>query len=165
MQEDPLARVQRTAPLSLLLVLLVALLAVVSLGGCVAEVSVGPYDDRDGDKHDPTPGMATNSPIVGVSEQGLGFVVRARDFSADERYGPLVRTSSVSVATTLFGYGGGTATVEVRDATGAVVMQQELAGNVAQGNATVRGTAPFTVALTFRRFTGSLSLAVGAQQS
>jgi hypothetical protein len=103
---------------------------------------------------------AANVP-VGVSPDGLGYALRARDFTSDQQYGPLIQSRSVSVGAAVIGYSGGSATVEIRDVTGSIVLQQTVTSNLAQGSTLVHGVPPFKVWLSFRRFSGTFSLGIG----
>jgi hypothetical protein len=107
----------------------------------------------------------SNIPVVGVSADGLGYALRARGFTSAEQYGPVVHTKSASVVTAVIGYTAGSAVIEIRDASSAVVMQQTITNNLAQASTVVRGTPPFKVSLSFQHFSGAFSLAVGPADS
>jgi hypothetical protein len=130
------------------------LLFAVALTGCIVDASVAP-GLLGGTVSD-------NAPIVGVSSDGLGYSVSARNYSTTSVYGPMLKSTSVGVAVSVIGFGGGSAIVEVRDATGAVAFAQTITSNLAQANSVVRGAPPFNVKLTFSRFSGTFSLGVGA---
>jgi hypothetical protein len=106
-------------------------------------------------------GGGSNTPAVGLSSTGMGYAVRAKNFSSDEKYGPTVQTRFVSVGSTVVGYSGGSATIEVRDATSKIVFEERITNNVTQGSSVGTGVPPFEVLLTFRHFSGSFTLAVG----
>ena len=133
---------------------LLPLLLALVVNGCIIDASVAP-------------GLlggtvSYNAPIVGVSSDGLGYSVSARNYSTSAHYGPLLKTTSVAVAVSVIGFGGGSAVVEIRDAPGALVYAQTVTSNLAQANSIVRGTPPFNVNLTFARFSGTFSLGVGS---
>ena len=133
---------------------LAAVALVVALTGCIVDASLAPGF---------LGGTVTdNAPIVGVSSDGLGYSVSARNYSTTAHYGPMLKTTSVAVAVSVIKYGGGSAVVEVRDATGALAFAQTITSNLAQANSVARGTPPFSVTLTFSRFSGTFSLGVGA---
>ena len=130
------------------------LLLALFLDGCIVDASVAP-------------GLlggtvSNNAPIVGVSSDGLGYSVSARNYSTTSHYGPMLKTTSVAVAVSVIGFGGGSAVVEVRDANGSLAFAQTITSNLAQANSVARGTPPFSVTLTFSRFSGTFSLGVGA---
>lgn len=132
----------------------VAVLFFVALSGCVIDASLAP-GILGGT-------VADNAPIVGVSSDGLGYSVSARNYTTTTHYGPLLKTGSLAVAVSVIGYGGGSTSVEIRDANGAVAYSQTITSNLAQANSVARGTPPFSVTLTFSRFSGTFSLGVGA---
>lgn len=139
------------------------LLATLATAACEVSGSIGvPRHPRPWLPNHPGGGAGINAPAVGLSSDGFGFAVHARDFSSDQTYGPTVYTPGLEVGATLWGYAGGAATLEVRDAGGRIVLTQRLSSNIAQGNAAARGTPPFTVRLTFEHFTGDLSVGVGS---
>lgn len=131
---------------------LAAAVLAAALNACVADGVTGLGSTGD---------VGRNTPTVGLSTMGFGFAVAAHDFTFAQSYGPTLEATQVSAGVALLGYGGGTARLELRDASGAVVLAQEFRSNVAQGSATARGTPPFTVRLVFDRFTGSFALGLG----
>jgi hypothetical protein len=134
--------------------LLALSLCAVMLNGCIVDASVAP-GLLGGSSSD-------NAPIVGVSSDGLGYSVSARSYSATAHYGPMLKTPSVAIAVSVIGFGGGSAFVEIRDANGSLAFTQTVTTNIAQANTVVRGAPPFSVTLTFSRFSGTFSLGVGA---
>jgi hypothetical protein len=131
-----------------------AVLSLIALSGCVLDASLAP-GILGGTVSD-------NAPIVGVSSDGLGYSVSARNYTNTAHYGPMLKTTSVAVAVSVIGYNGGTTSVEIRDATGSLAYSQTITSNLAQANSMARGTPPFSVTLTFSRFSGTFSLGVGA---
>ncbi|HVE78425.1 MAG TPA: hypothetical protein VNA89_06175 [Gemmatimonadaceae bacterium] len=143
--------------------LLTLLAGVLATTACEVSGSIGvPRHPHPWVPSRPGTGAGLNAPVVGLSSDGLGFAVHARDFSSDQTYGPTVYTPGLEVGVALWGYSGGAATLEVRDAGGRVVLTQRLSSNIAQGNAAARGAPPFTIRLTFEHFSGDLSLGVGS---
>ena len=110
-------------------------------------------------------GSGTNIPVAGVSADGLGYSVRARSFTSDALYGPMLQSRFIGAGTAVIGYGRGSATVEIRDATNLLIHQQTITSDIVQGSAVTKGTPPFTVQLRFRQFTGVLSLGIGPADS
>jgi hypothetical protein len=131
-----------------------AVLFLVALTGCVLDASLAP-GILGGTVSD-------NAPIVGVSSDGLGYSVSARNYTTTSHYGPMLKSTSVAVAVSVIGYNGGSTSVEVRDATGSLAYSQTITSNLAQANSVARGTPPFSVTLTFSKFSGTFSLGVGA---
>ena len=131
-----------------------AVLSLVALSGCVLDASLAP-GVLGGTVSD-------NAPIVGVSSDGLGYSVSARNYTTTAHYGPMLKSTSVAVAVSVIGYNGGSTSVEVRDATGSLAYSQTINSNLAQANSIARGTPPFSVTLTFSKFSGTFSLGVGA---
>ena len=130
----------------------IAVLAFASLAsGCYVDISDPAGSTFDG----------TNVPVVGLSTDGLGYALKAKDFTSDQQYGPLLQTAAISVGTAVAGYTRGSAILEIRDATGSLVLQQSVTSNIAQGNSLVRGSPPFKVTLSFRGFSGTFTLGVG----
>src|SRR5687767_3142771 len=107
----------------------------------------------------------TNIPVAGVSTDGLGYSVRARSFTSDALFGPMLQSRFIGAGTAVIGYAGGSATVEIRDATNLLIHQQTITSDIVQGSAVTKGTPPFTVQLRFRQFTGVLSLGIGPADS
>ena len=108
-------------------------------------------------------GVATNMPAIGVTAQSVGCAVQASDFSFEDTYASPTQGDSLVVGLAVLNYGGGTALVEVRDSSGAAVVQQTVAGSRAQGQTTVHGSPPYAVHLLFRSFTGTFTLGVAAR--
>jgi hypothetical protein len=106
-----------------------------------------------------------NTPVVGVTAQGVGFSVRASDFSFEETYAAPTEGDSLVVGLAVLGYGGGTALLEITDSTGAMLHQQTVSQSIAQGQTTTGGTPPYQVHLRFSGFTGTFVLGVGVQAS
>ena len=131
-----------------------AVLSLVVLSGCVLDASLAP-GILGGTVSD-------NAPIVGVSSDGLGYSVSARNYTTTAHYGPMLKSTSVAVAVAVIGYNGGSTSVEVRDATGSLAYSQTINSNLAQANSIARGAPPFSVTLTFSKFSGTFSLGVGA---
>jgi hypothetical protein len=132
------------------------LLALASIALAPSACYIEKVTDDDDDRSD-----GANAPVVGLSPNGLGYALRAKNFTSDENYGPVVQTQTVSVGTTVIGYASGSVTIEVRDQTSAVVLHQTVSHNLAQGSTLATGVPPFRVSLGFRRFSGSFSIAVG----
>jgi len=132
----------------------IAVLFLVALSGCVLDASLAP-GILGGTVSD-------NAPIVGVSSDGLGYSVSARNYTTTAHYGPMLKSTSVAVAVSVIGYNGGSTSVEVRDASGSLAYSQTINSNLAQANSIARGTPPFSVTLTFSKFSGTFSLGVGA---
>ena len=132
----------------------IAVLLLIALSACVIDASLAP-GILGGT-------VSNNAPIVGVSSDGLGYSVSARNYTTTAHYGPMLKTTSVAVAVSVIGFGGGSTFVEIRDANGALTYSQTITSNLAQANSVVRGTPPFSVTLTFSRFSGTFSLGVGA---
>ena len=131
-----------------------AVLFLIALSGCVLDASLAP-GILGGTVSD-------NAPIVGVSSDGLGYSVSARNYTTTAHYGPMLKSTSIAVAVSVIGYNGGSTTVEVRDAAGSLAYSQTITSNLAQANSVLRGTPPFSVTLTFSKFSGTFSLGVGA---
>ena len=112
-----------------------------------------------------TGGSGTNIPVAGVSTDGLGYSVRARSFTSDAVFGPMLQSRFIAAGTAVIGYAGGSATVEIRDATNQLIHQQTITSDIVQGNSVTKGTPPYTVLLRFRQFTGVLSLGIGPTDS
>ena len=112
-----------------------------------------------------THGSGTNIPVAGVSTDGLGYSVRARSFTSDAVFGPMLQSRFIAAGTAVIGYAGGSATVEIRDATNLLIHQQTITSDIVQGNSVTKGTPPYTVQLRFRQFTGVLSLGIGPTDS
>ena len=108
---------------------------------------------------------ANNTPVVGQSSDGLGYALRARDYTSSEQYGPVVKTKTVAVATAVSAYSYGSAVIDILDATSAVVLHQGVTNNLAQASAVIRGVPPFKVNLSFQHFSGAITLAVGPADS
>jgi hypothetical protein len=133
---------------------LTVLAALALLVGCEVATSTDPSKD---------PGLlpGVNTPAVGVTPTGFGFAVQARDFTYDQTYGPTVQQATIGVGISVANYTHGMALIEVRDAAGTLVFAQRISGNVAQGNTTASGTAPFTIHVAFDRFSGLVAIGVG----
>ena len=131
-----------------------AVLSLIALSGCVLDASLAP-GILGGTVSD-------NAPIVGVSSDGLGYSVSARNYTTTAHYGPMLKSTSIAVAVSVIGYNGGSTAVEVRDAAGSLAYSQTITSNLAPANSVVRVTPPFSVTLTFSKFSGTFSLGVGA---
>lgn len=129
--------------------LLVAAAAAAPLAGCVD------YSTSPG-------GPGYNTPAVGIAPGSFGFTVLARRWTSDQTYVPDITTPVLAVGLTVSGYRGGSATLTVTDADGAVAFARSLAGNLVQGDAVARGRAPFTVRVTAGDYTGTVALGVRA---
>lgn len=102
-----------------------------------------------------------NIPSVGLDPVRLGFAVAARDWTDDRSYVPGFPSGALTVGLAVSGFAGGTGTVTVTDATGAVLYARSLAADAVEGTGTtVRGTAPFTVRVQTTRYTGTVALGV-----
>jgi hypothetical protein len=112
-------------------------------------------------------GNSSNTPIVATSGGGLGFTVVARDFTFDRTYAGPTQGDSVSIGLVVSSYAGGSAQIEIIDATTVRQLQLPVTGNViqAQGQATVHGTPPYTLHVQFTHFSGAFVLGVGASGS
>ena len=126
-----------------------ALPIIALLGGCVA-----------GDMTAPTT-AGTNLPAVGMSAGGFGFAVTARDWTYDQSWAPDFSSGTLQVGLVVAGYTHGSGQLSITDATGASVLSQNLASNIAAGNNTViHGTAPFHVRVTTTAYSGIISLGI-----
>ena len=126
---------------------------------CYVEAFTG---NDDNDSHF---GAPSNTPVVGVSSQGLGYSVRARSFTSDAQYGPILQSKKIGIGTAIVGYGGGTATLEIREAGNVLIHQHVVNSDIVQGNAIVSGAPPYVVTLRFRNFTGAVTLGIGPADS
>jgi hypothetical protein len=135
-------------PLGVGLLLAAAALAA-ALVACNLETSTGPI------------GAGVNTPSVGVTTQGLGFAVQARDFTFQQVYSAPAEGDSLGVGLSVAGYGGGTVLLEIVDHAGTAILSQQVAHNIAQGQNTVGGTPPYRVRLEFAHFTGAFALGIG----
>lgn len=130
-----------------------ALALSLSLGGCTS-VTGTEYG-----------GATPNLPSIGVTPQGVGFSVVARNFSYEDTYAAPTVGDSLVVGLSVLNYGGGSVLVEVTDSTGATKLQQTVQQNLAQGQTTIAGTPPYAVHILFTGFTGTFALGVAASTS
>ena len=112
-------------------------------------------------------GTSANIPVVAAAAGGVSFTVVARDFTFDQSYAGPTQGDSVAVGLVVTSYAGGTAQIEIIDANAVKQLQLPVTTNVvqAQGQSTVRGTAPYTLHVQFTRFTGTVVLGVGVSGS
>ena len=104
-----------------------------------------------------------NIPAVGFNPGQFSFAVTARNWTFDNTYSPNFGAGTLNVGMAITGYSGGDGLVTMTDADNAVVFNQTLAGNVANGtNITVSGKAPFKVRIVANNYTGIVSLGVNA---
>lgn len=108
-----------------------------------------------------------NIPAVGFNPGQFGFAVTARNWSFDNTYAPDNLYSPASgprpldVGMAITGYSGGDGLVTITDGVNAVVFNQTLAANVANGtHTTVSGMAPFKVHIVATNYTGVVTLGV-----
>jgi hypothetical protein len=106
-------------------------------------------------------GAGANAPSVGATAQALGFSVSAQGFSFEQNYPNPTTGDSLAIGLAVTGYAGGSALIEIFDATGATRFQQTVTQNIAQGQTTVHGSPPYRVHLRFTGFTGVFALGVG----
>jgi len=105
---------------------------------------------------------AVNLPAVGVTAQGLGFTVVAREFTFEQTYSSPTEGDSLDVGLAVTNFRAGSVLIEIRDAGGVARYQQTLTSGIAQGQATVAGTPPYTVHLRFTGFSAVFALGVAA---
>ena len=97
-----------------------AFILVAALARCVATDMSGP-------------GLSgANIPAVGMSAGQFGFAVTARDWTYDQSYAPELSSGTLQIGLVVAGYGAGTGTLMVTDASGSAVFSQSLAGNLAE---------------------------------
>src|SRR5689334_7323982 len=132
---------------------LIALLAIAaSSSACI--VDINSPDARHDGTDNPT---VANIPAVSLSSQNFAFAVLGNNFAYDQEYVTSIQSSDLRLAVAVSQYSAGSARLEVRDATNALVYAQQYAGNVAQSIDQVRGSAPFRVRVVFSTFTGTFA--------
>jgi hypothetical protein len=130
-----------------------ASIAAFALTGCIVDIASPEFGD--GTSHGGTAG--TNTPSVDVGTQSFGFAVLARRFTFDREYATVMPTSNARLSVAIAQYGGGSALLEVRDATNSVVFSRQFTGNVAENAGVVQGTPPLRVRVSFSGFSGSFA--------
>lgn len=135
---------------------LLGLLALVGMSACIVDINSphshsGCYTLSD----------LNNAPAVSTSSSGFAFTVCGTDFVFDDEYATSLQASNLQLAVALSQYSGGSARVEVRDATNAVVFTQQFTRSQAQNLADIQGTAPFRVRMTFDSFNGQFAANLG----
>jgi hypothetical protein len=128
-------------------------IAVLALTGCIVDIASPKFGD--GTTHGGSSG--TNIPSVDVGTQSFGFAVLARRFTFDREYATVMQSSNARLSVAIAQYGGGSAAIEVRDATNAVVFSRQFTGNAAENAGVVQGTPPLRVRVSFSGFSGSFA--------
>lgn len=104
-----------------------------------------------------------NVPVVGINPEQFGFSVTARHWTFDNTYAPTIDGGTLNVGMAISEYSGGDGVVTITDADNAVLFNQTLAGNVANGsNLTVSGKPPFKVRIVAHDYTGIVILGVNS---
>jgi len=128
-------------------------IAALVLAGCIVDIASPNFGD--GTTHGGT--SSTNVPSVDVGTQSFGFAVLAHRFTFDREYATVMQSSNARLSIAIAQYGGGSALLEVRDATNAVVFSRQFTGNVAENAGVVQGTPPLRVRVSFSGFSGSFA--------
>ena len=109
------------------------------------------------------PGSGGNIPDVEFNPGQFTFAVTARDWFYDNTFSPSLGGGTLNVGMGITGYSGGDGLVTITDADNAVVFNQTLAGNIANGTSiTVSGKAEFKVRIVANNYTGIVTLHVNA---
>lgn len=135
---------------------LIALLALASTSACIVDINTPHTRNACFSVSE-----MNNSPAVSTSSSGFAFAVCGIDFVFDDEYATSLQTANLQLSVALSQYAGGTARVEVRDATNAVVFTQQFTQSLSQSLADVHGTAPFRVHMTFNSFNGQFAASLG----
>ncbi|MEZ4698277.1 MAG: hypothetical protein R2832_17800 [Rhodothermales bacterium] len=100
--------------------------------------------------------------VVGNARNSFGFSVIAKSLDADDTYTLDFECDSITVGITVAGYGGGSATLELRDAAGGLILSRDLGRAIAEGAAAIAGD-PATANLQFEDYSGIVSLGIAAK--
>ena len=104
-----------------------------------------------------------NIPAFAFNPGQFTFAVTARDWTYDNTFSPSLGGGTLNVGMGITGYSGGDGLVTITDADNAVVFNQTLAGNIANGTSiTVSGRAEFKVRIVANDYTGIVTLHVNA---